>query len=775
MKPERSTDSPAFSRHSRQLQDSSLDAGDFDAPSERRSSFGPLLRVIRRNIFLAASVSTVVAIATTTALKTVAPVPIYEGSFQLLVEPVTSEARAAEPLAVTRADGQVPNQDAFVLDYPTQIAILTSPKLLSKIVERIQIRYPNFDEATLATTLKVQRGVDSNTSSPTKTIEVHYQGEDPDLIQFVLGETAKEYMRYSLEDRKTRIGSGVEFIEQQLPTVQNRVNVLQQQLQNLQQRYGLIDPSQQGQQLSTQVGAVTDLQLDTQRQLREQRVLYANLQKQLELNPTEAIAASALSENPSYRDALSKLQEVESQLAIETARFREESPVVQALRQRQTNLTALLDKEAQQIVGQNSGGTANPRILNFQNSVRIDLIGKLVEASSQIQMLQARSQEISQASRLFQQRLEQFPVVAREYSDLQRQLEIATRTLDQLQTQRDTLQIRAAQSAVPWELVAIPGRPNPISPESDRSLLLAGILALISGVGAAIALDKLRNVFHTEEEIQETLQLPVLGVIPFFQGAEQLPISAASSIHEQEWDSTNSDLFLFQEAFSSLYASIRFLASSSPIRSLVVCSAAHGDGKTAIAFNLARTVAMMGQRVLLVDANLRSTQVDRRSNLQDWKGLSEILVDGLSPDELIRRSSVSEKLSLLSSGQPTLEAIRLLASNQMQTLMGTFQTKFDLVIYDTPPLLGLTDASFLAPNTDGVLLVVAVNKTSRSIVVQAHHELRNFGLTELGMVVNHPNQDTKRSHNYSDWFNSSKAKNTMQFHPEGDISNLSEV
>ncbi|WP_208734725.1 hypothetical protein, partial [Corallococcus praedator] len=107
-----------------------------------------------------------------------------------------------------------------MLDYPTQIAILTSPELVSKIVDRVKPRYPDFNEAALLQAIKVQRAIEEGTGSPTKAIEVAYGGADKDLVQFVLEQAAQEYLRYSLQDRKTRIGTAIDFIEQQLPEVQ---------------------------------------------------------------------------------------------------------------------------------------------------------------------------------------------------------------------------------------------------------------------------------------------------------------------------------------------------------------------------------------------------------------------------------------------------------------------------------------------------------------------------------------------------------------------------
>ncbi|WP_208734772.1 hypothetical protein, partial [Corallococcus praedator] len=127
-----------------------------------------------------------------------------------------------------------------------------------------------------------------------------------------------------------------------------------------------------------------------------------------------------------YLATLEQLQIVESQLAIETARSTEESPFVQRLREQQANLTALRDREAQQVVGASPGAN----VLGFQNSVRVDLINQLVAAANQVQVLEVRNQQVAQARGQFNQRLAGFPAIAGQYNDLQRQLENETNTLN---------------------------------------------------------------------------------------------------------------------------------------------------------------------------------------------------------------------------------------------------------------------------------------------------------------------------------------------------------
>ena len=222
----------SISKRGRQLQElPSVDKDEFSAPPQKGLNLRPILRTVRRKALLVIGVAGIVTFAAWTLTK--GTKPVYEGDFRLLVEPVTGEQRTTDPSLLARAQGaNLPTQD---LDYPTQLEILRSPKILSEIAEQVKTRYPNFSAADLQRGLVVKRyeSGKANAGDPTKMIQVTYQGLDPDQVQFVLEATANKYLRYSLEERKTRIGEGVKFIEEQLPALQKRVDALQSQRQRL--------------------------------------------------------------------------------------------------------------------------------------------------------------------------------------------------------------------------------------------------------------------------------------------------------------------------------------------------------------------------------------------------------------------------------------------------------------------------------------------------------------------------------------------------------------
>ena len=722
----------------------SPDMEDGDNVPNRGVNLRSLGRTLQRQALLIAGVTTVITVAA--AWQAMRIPNVYQGTFQILVEPVSNEARASDPSNLTRnAPGGVPSRDNFSVDYPTQLEILQSPTRLNQIVQETQTQFPAFTYDDLKTGLKVERLAPKDSPDPTKIIKVSFEGNDEALVQKVLKVTAARYLQYSLEERKTRSGEGIKFIDDQLPEVKQRVSNLQNDLQSLQQQYELVDPATQGGQLSTRINDITTQQLDTQRELGEQRVLYANLQRQLQLSPNEAIAASALSEDPTFQASKASLQEVQTQIATELARFNEDAPLVRSLREREKNILALMAEQAQTVVGQNiKGGTSNAQVSAFQNSVRIALIGQLVAAGNQIQILEARNQAVNQSKGAFEARLQRFPAIARRYADLIRELDISTQTLNRLQTQQESLRVETAQTEVPWELISDPlvprdreGNPVPLPSIASRWVLGGVALGLLLGSLLALLLEKYRNVFYSVEDIQESIQLPLVGIIPFSRGAKHaldFP-SSFGSVDDVSVGDSRMGTALFREAFSDLYSNIRL--SQPPISSLMVASPESGDGKTTVAVYLAQTAAGAGQRVLLVDTNMRQPQVHNRLDVPNTGGLSGVLAGDFNFEELIQQSPLDDNLYVLTAGPAVPGSARLLGSDQMKRLMEKFQQQYDLVIYDTPHLYGLTDASFLTTQVDEILIVIAANRTSRTSVERVLSKLMTLRLPSISMVTNY--------------------------------------
>lgn len=670
-------------------------------------------------------------------------IPRYQGSFKLLVEPVTAEGRLARQYVMAQSSDRSGDlqrariEETSLVDYQSLIRVLKSPKLLLPALQELQVEYPKMRYGPLARNIEMTQitvGTGANAQG-TKILVVSYQDQNPKKVEAVLNQLAQSYLAYSVEERMTSLRQGIQFIENELPELRERVDTLQGDLQRLRQNYNLMDPTLADRFLYEHRLIIQRQRWDLAAQLQQQRALYANLQNQLagEDNPVIILSREA----KAYENLMGQIQRLEGEIAVQSALFFDDSEPMLMLREKLDNLYIQASQAAQGIVQR---------------------------VGNEIGEIEAREQSLSDAEQVLTQKLEELPGVSRQYTDLNRELDVATRTLQDFLARREALRVDAARNDVPWELIDPPAVPrdengNPISitvTQTRREVAVAVILSILLGIGVGFFVEVLHTVFHVPKEIRSSTKLPVLGVIPFAKGLKKRgkpvkTLSAQPTLVSLARHSPSPGLGTgtilapagrynsspFIESFRSLHSNIRLLSADSPIHSLVVGSSEEGDGKSVVALHLAQAAAAIGQRVLLVDADLRSPHLHTRLDLPNLRGLSDAISTDISLNDLIQRPSGEASLFVLTSGSLPDDPIKLLSSKKMNALMEQFQDFFDLVIYDTPPIVGLADGSILASQTDGLLLVVGIAKTDRASVSKALEELKISGSPVLGVVANH--------------------------------------
>ncbi len=719
-----------------------------------RQLFNVVKHRLRLILLVAAGITTVAA------LWTFIKEPLYKGSFQILVEPLTKE-QGDSTLSLISGDWGG-------LDYETQIKVLQSPTVLNPIVKKLAVRYPDLEYESLISGRKSPLEIEQVQN--TKILEVSYTHADPEQIKFVIDNLAQDYLAYSLDQRRVGINQSIEFVIAQLPRLRNRVDQLQEELQIFRQQHNLLDPQAQATLLAERQVAFEERYFNTQVQLNETKTSYNILQAQIGKLPQQAIATSYLSASPRYQKLLNELQEVEIKLANESVRFGAQNPVIISLEERKSKLLNLLGKEARQVLGNKlSSAVDYSAASGSASSLRSELESKYISAANTIKVLEIRESALALAIEKLNQDIEYMPLLIRKYTDLQREVTVANRSLGRFLEAQEKLELQASQQALPWQTISEPTvTENPISPNVPRNLALGVIGGLLMGMGAALLAERLDPVFHSAEEMKESVNLPILGLIPTqkdlkpaqIQGtnnqlslpqlqigniALELAGNSSAQLPGRETKSKRYNASPFLESFRSLNTNIRLLGSDSPLNSIVISSSIPSEGKSTISSHLAQASSAMGQRVLLIDADLRRPQVHEWTGLKNDKGLSNILATGLPIEEAIKTVPQWENLSVITAGDIPPDPTRLLASHKMQELMDKLLEthQYDLIIYDTPPILGFADGRILASRTNGVVLVVRIGKTDRSLLKQNIDNLKMSNVPVLGLVANqtHPNAD----------------------------------
>jgi non-specific protein-tyrosine kinase len=279
----------------------------------------------------------------------------------------------------------------------------------------------------------------------------------------------------------------------------------------------------------------------------------------------------------------------------------------------------------------------------------------------------------------------------------------------------------STDSIVLFERAQAPGGPNGTSARRDIALAAAVGAALAAGFGFLI--EYLDETVKTPEDVQQALGLNTLGAIGR-TGRENADRIVAERPRSP-----------ISESYRRLRTNVRFSSLDRPLSTLLITSANAGEGKSAIAANLATALAQDGLRVIVVDADLRRPRQESLFGIQSTEGLTQSLLDGRLDGNLTPVKG-TDNLSLLPSGELPPNPAEMLGSRRMQSLLFELTNRVDVVIVDSPPLLPVTDAAVLSQNVDGVLLVIDSAKTRRGAALHAVESLRQVGANVLGVVLN---------------------------------------
>jgi len=272
---------------------------------------------------------------------------------------------------------------------------------------------------------------------------------------------------------------------------------------------------------------------------------------------------------------------------------------------------------------------------------------------------------------------------------------------------------------------------SPVSPRLRVNVMMAGAISLLFGIGLAFLLAFLDRSIKSVEDAQSAADVPVLGIIPILADSE-LPRDddKARDLYVHEHPSSR-----VAECCRSLRTNIVFSGGDRSLKTLVVSSPNPREGKTTSVIYLGTTMAQSGQRVLLVDTDMRRPRLHASTGVPRQKGLSNLVVGDESYDAVIKSTEIPN-LFVLPCGPLPPNPAELLMSNRFAAVLDELEKRFDRIILDSPPLQAVTDAVVLSKQTEGVLLVVRAGKTLRDEVTRSVRQIRRVDGSIVGVILN---------------------------------------
>lgn len=384
------------------------------------------------------------------------------------------------------------------------------------------------------------------------------------------------------------------------------------------------------------------------------------------------------------------------------------------------------------------------------------------ELESKLKTLSGREAALREQIDTYRKRYFNFPKAAIQLSRLERDVTVSADLYAKLKVKHQELLIKNSERIEEVSIIEPAIFPTvPINqPNNQMNFVVAVIMGGFLGVVLAFARESFDTSIGTIEGVEEFLQVPVLGVIPRFNEKEQLEAAAM----ELPSDTKPETIALFSrlvclydeksvisEGFRSLRTNIQFASREGQAKTFLFTSAGLGEGKTTTIVNLALTMAQDGKRVLLVDADLRRPFVHARLGLERSPGLSEVLIGGvpwreavrtvtdlmiglLGVDRIVNTPGI-DLLNVMTSGHVPHNPAEYINSAKFLEVIKEMRDEYDVVLFDTPPILPIADAVMMSAKVDGVILVYQVGRIGRSALKRAKFLVEHAQGRVLGTVL----------------------------------------
>lgn len=658
----------------------------------------------------------VVAAMTATFLST----PIYRAGLTLQIE--RQEAKVVEYQGVTPTENTGDTKDF----YQTQYELLKSRSLAERVIGQLNLtehalfkkkpKEKGFFEslfqsqaqaqpaATAADTDREMDGAirifqDNLTIEPVRNsrlVKLHFDSPDPRLAAAISNNLASAFINVNLERRMEASSYAKTFLQERLQQIKVKLEESEKALVDF-ARAEQILKSDEGQRNSVDTMVMEEFTTALAK-AQQERIRAEATYRQMQAGDLQGLAPVLNSVVIQEFKALKAKLESEYQESLKI--YKPSYPKMLQLESRIAEVQSKIDEEL-----------AN---------IKVSLRASYEAARAQEDMLKGKLNESKSNVLNVQDRSIQYNILKREV-DTNRQLYEGL--LQRLKEVGVAGGIGVNNIAV-VDKAEVPDAP--FKPNVKLNALIAIFLGLFGGVGLAFLFEHLDDSVKQPDDIEKQLGLPVLGIIPMVKGTN----NERNLVFEELQDTRSG----FAEAYRSVRTALQFATPEGMPKVLMVTSPSMGEGKSTTALALAINMAQAGSKVLLIDADLRKASVYKKLNIDNTIGLTNHLAGTARPADVARPTEV-ERLFVIPSGPLPPNPAELLGSNKMVALLNLGAEKFDQVIVDGPPVLGLADAPLLGSITDATVLVLESGSTRRDFARSAVKRLKHTRSHLIGGIL----------------------------------------
>ena len=652
------------------------------------------------------------------------PSPLYEASARVKFDRTSTMAQQLmETMSYSNAN-DLNSQTEFIRGFPVMERVAMELGLVPANVAQDEKRSATYLNTVynLGQEIKTQREGDTN------LIRITATSGQPEMAEKTANSVANAYRLENITTRNRLVMESQRFVEGQLAGLEQQLNNAEEALRAFREREGQVF-------LTDEARAALETFTKLEEQHNEVTRKRAEGERQISvLNRTDAVIGN------------------------QTGRIftEEQNALLTILNQR---LLDLLQERNTLLINYT---TDHPQVLEQQKKIDNVRAEMLLELRAKLKTMQDRETTLLDQRDHYRNRYLQFPRAAIEMSRLERNVKVNADLLATLKGKHQELQIKSAERIEEVTIVApaiIPSAPIN-APNMELNLMVGSLMGVFLGIVLAFARESFDTSIGTIEGVEEFLKVPVLGVIPQFDGKEMekaaratLPAHASASTVENfsKLICLIDPKSVLSESLRSLRANIQFASMDRKVKSVLFTSAGLGEGKSTCVTNLAIMLAQEGQSVLLVDADLRRPIVHQRLGLERVPGLADALVGSTSWRSHVRSATDLmlgpmgadrvmstpglDNLHILTSGSEVGNPNEFLNMNKIKMLVSEMNEEYDLILFDTPPILPVTDAVAFSSCVDGTILVYQVGRIGRNALKRAKFLLDHAQANVMGIVL----------------------------------------
>lgn len=593
----------------------------------------------------------------------------------------------------------------------------------------------------------------------TDMIELKVSAPSPFEAAFLANEWARAYQKMDIEDSRSEVSEVLDFLNDKLFTAKMDLDSSENTLKAYKEANSVAELSSETEQLIRQSAefetmfqsAKTDLEAN-ERRLTHLKAQLGESQRALLDEATSLSSPIILELQKQMAQEIAAKASYEQQLKG-AGLYSEEDPRLNRMNQRLKGLQEKILEETRKTV---TSGIMNP--LDYSET----LITTIVELEAQNGSLRARTSALREIVAKHEKELNALPDKSLKLARLQREAELNNNIYMMLREKYEENRIVQAGQIGSVRVVDWAKPPkSPIKPKKRLNLMLGIMVGLGLGLGISFVREYLDTSLKSMEDV-ERLGFSVLGSIPFIapeklskhiraQDREILRIASRLITHFAPKSPIS-------EAYRSLRTNIQYAKVDSPVKTILVTSSGPGEGKSTSAANLAITFSQMGASTLLIDADLRRPVLHAIFGLSQSDGLTNHMVGNISLQSCVKKSRI-ENLYVLTSGTLPPNPSELLASKKMTEFIDQVSGMYDIVIFDSPPVIPVTDAAVLSPKVDGVVLVVRSGETERDALLRSRTLFENVQCHVLGILINGVNINSLQGSYYYYYYYYGDGKN----------------